>query len=93
MHRECSHCRRSFTAKDLVREESKGLEAARKSLGLNGVRFLYYSCPDCSFADIFLDIHALPEESPDDFCHRRGELERAVRDFQGERIEAVICER
>lgn len=93
MHRECTHCRRPFTARDLVKEESKGMEAARKSLGLQGVRFLYYSCPDCSYDDIFLDVHALPDESHSEFGRRRGQLELAVREFEGDRVEAVLYER
>jgi hypothetical protein len=93
MHRECSHCRRDFTAKDLVKEESRGMEADRKSLGLEGVRFLYYSCPACGFDEIFVDIHPLEGETAADFRRRRRELEKAVRDFHGDHIEVVLSER
>lgn len=93
MHRECSHCRRSFTGRDLVKEESKGMEADRKALGLEGVRFLYYSCPACEFDEIFVDIHPVDGEKPHEFRRRRQELEKAVREFHGERIEAVLSVR
>lgn len=93
MHRECTHCQRPFTARDLVREESKGMEASRKALGLDGVRFLYYACPGCGYDDIFLDVHALPDESHDEFYRRRDELERAAREFRGDGVEAVLCQR
>jgi len=92
MHRECSHCQRSFTASDLVKEESRGMEAHRKALGLEGVRFLYYSCPGCGFDEIFVDIHPLDGEKPEDFRRRRRDLETAVRDFHGDGIKAVLSE-
>ena len=93
MHRECGHCRRAFTPRDLEKEESKGMEADRKALGLEGVRFLYYSCPDCGFAEIFVDIHPLEGEREDDFRRRCQELEKAVRDFHGDKVEVVLSER
>ena len=36
MLRVCSHCHRPFTRDDFVKEESKGMEAERKALGLEG---------------------------------------------------------
>src|SRR3989442_15827939 len=77
MYRECSHCGRPFAAQDFVKEESKGMETERKALGLVGVRFAYYTCPACAYADIFVDIHPLEEESAEAFQTRRGELEEA----------------
>jgi DNA-directed RNA polymerase subunit RPC12/RpoP len=93
MHRECVHCGRTFTPKDLVKDESRGMEADRKAYGLEGVRFLYYSCPECGFDEIIVDIHPLEGEGADDFLRRRGELEKAVREFHGEKVEAVLSER
>ena len=93
MQRECSHCRRKFTPQDFVKEESKGMEAERKARGLEGVRFLYYTCPDCGYADIFLDIRHLAGESDDAFHTRRRELEGAAREIHAEKVEVVVSEK
>jgi hypothetical protein len=93
MHRECDQCGRSFTPRDLVKDESKGMEADRKAFGLEGVRFLVYSCPECGFDEIFVDIHPLAGEGADEFHRRRQDLEIAVRDFHGDKVEAVLSER
>jgi hypothetical protein len=93
MFRECAHCHRSFTPQDFVKDESKGMEADRRALGLEGVRFLYYVCPQCRYADIFVDIHALPGESAEDFQARRAGLEEAVRQIHAEKVEVVISDR
>lgn len=93
MHRICAHCQRPFAPNDLVKEESKGMEGMRKRLGLEGARFLYYSCPDCGYDEIFVDVHPLPDEGAADFQRRREELSAAVLDFHGEKIEAVLSER
>ncbi len=93
MFRECTHCHRQFTPGDLVKEESKGMEADRKALGLEGVRFLYYACPECGYADIFVDIHHLPGESLEDFQARRAGLEAAIKQIHADRVEVVVLER
>ena len=93
MNRACRHCHRQLTAQDFVKEESKNMEADRKSLGLEGVRFLYYTCPDCKHDDIFLDIHHLEGESPEAFQKRREALEAAVRQTDAEKVEVTITER
>jgi hypothetical protein len=93
MMRECRHCHRPFTPKDFVKEESKNMEADRKRLGLEGVRFLYYSCPDCKHDDIFLDVHHREGETPEEFQARRDALELAVRQTHSETVEVTITER
>lgn len=93
MIRECRHCHRSFSAQDLVKEESKNMEADRKRLGLEGVRFLYYTCPECGHDDIFLDIHHLEGETPEEFRQRREALEEAVRQTDAEKVAVTITER
>jgi hypothetical protein len=93
MLRECRHCQRPFTPQDFVKEESKNMEADRKRLGLEGVRFLYYTCPDCGHDDIFLDIHHLEGESPGEFQKRREDLEIAVRQTDVEPVKVTITER
>jgi hypothetical protein len=93
MHRECFQCRRSFTAQDFVKVETHEMEAERKALGLEGVRFLYYSCPACGFADIFVDIHHLPGETAEAFQRRRADLEAAVRQVHSDKLAIVMTER
>ena len=70
MLRDCAHCHRPFEPQDLAREESKGMEAERKALGLRGVLFRYYVCPECGYSDIFVDVRPLPGESPEAFHQR-----------------------
>jgi hypothetical protein len=93
MQRQCTHCDRPFTAKDLVKELSKGMEAERKASGLAGVLFRYYSCPACGHADIFVDVNPLPREGPEDLLRRRQALEEAARGLHGEQVEVVLCDK
>jgi hypothetical protein len=91
--RECSHCHKPLSPQELAREESAGMEAERKALGLQGVRFLYYNCTGCGYADIFVDIHPVEGETPDVFRHRRRELETTVRQLHAERVEVILTEK
>jgi len=93
MYRECSHCHRPFTIRDFARAESKGMEADRRAVGLEGVRFFSYHCQVCSSADIFVDLHHLPGESDTDYQARREELQAVVQQRHGRYIEAVLSER
>jgi hypothetical protein len=72
------------------------LEAARKAAGLVGVRFLYYACPACWTADIFVDILPQTGELPEEFRRRRDEMEDVVRRLHHEHgdgsVEAVVTE-
>ena len=93
MIRKCSHCGKEFTPLELSREDSKGLEAERKALGLEGVLFRYYSCVACGQADIFVDICPLDGEFEEDFRQRQKELEAAVQQLEGEGVEVVVSAR
>jgi hypothetical protein len=93
MMRKCSHCQKEFTPQELSRAESKGMEAERKTLGLEGVLFRYYTCSACGYADIFVDVHPLAGESEEAFHQRRAELEKTIRQLHGERVEVVLVER
>ena len=93
MNRECAHCRRPLTREDLVREESEGMEAERAKRGLQGVRFLYYRCPGCGFADIFVDVLPLEGETDEAFRRRRADLEQTVRQLHAEGVEVVVAEK
>jgi hypothetical protein len=91
MMRKCVHCQRPFTPPDLVREESRGMEAERKRYGLQGMRFLYYHCPDCGYDDIFVDVLSREGESAEDFQQRRAELEELVKQLHGEGVAVVVA--
>ena len=71
MLRKCTRCARPFTPPDLSREESRGMEAERKALGLEGVRFLYYRCPACEAIDVFIDVLPREGEFVEDYEARR----------------------
>jgi len=68
------------------------MEADRRALGLQGVRFLLFSCP-CGQSDIFLDLHHLTGETNSDFAERWQAMEDAVRRVQPEGVEVVLVER
>jgi len=51
---------------------------------------LYYTCSGCGYADIFVDVHAIEGEAPEQFQKRRRDLEAAVRQLHGDRVEAVV---
>jgi hypothetical protein len=88
--RSCTHCQRPFTPMDLVREESRGIEAERKALGLEGLRFLYYRCPGCDCADIFVDVLQREGEPVEEFTRRRTELEGVVHQLHADGVEVVL---
>jgi hypothetical protein len=90
MMRVCSHCGKEFTPKELSREDSKGLEAARKAQGLEGVLFRLYVCSACHQADIFVDVFPLEGELDEDVRRRREELEGTIQQLQGEGIEVIV---
>jgi hypothetical protein len=69
------------------------MEADRKALGLEGVRFLYYTCSQCGRTDIFLDVHHRFGESDQEFQHREADLEAAIRRVQPKDVDIVLVER
>jgi hypothetical protein len=93
MMRQCSKCHEPYTRLDFVKEESKGMEAERKALGLEGVRFLYYHCSRCGHADIFVDLHPLDGESVENFTKRRDELEAAIQQFHADNVGVTLTQR
>jgi len=90
MRRECTGCHRPFAPGDLARGESRQMEAERRAAGLEGVRFLYYSCPQCGTNDIFVDVLSRPGESPDDFDARRREMEEVASGLPRDVAEVVV---
>jgi hypothetical protein len=90
MLRECSKCHQPFAAKDLAKEESKGMEGERKAQGMHGVRFLYYTCSHCCQADIFVDILQMDRESAEDFKIRKDTLQDHLKQLHGDHAEVVF---
>ncbi len=93
MHRFCTQCYREFTPAEFVKEESRGMEAERRAHNLEGVRFLYYHCPECGCADIFVDIHPLQGEGLEAFRERKQALQAAARRIHAEHVDVVLLER
>jgi hypothetical protein len=69
------------------------MESERKALGLEGVLFRYFTCSACGNASIFVDVHALKDETPEAFAARRAQLEAAVKQSHGEGVEAVLVDK
>jgi|SRR6516162_2206020 hypothetical protein len=90
MQRECSKCHRPFAAKDLAKDKSKEMEAERKTQGMHGVRFLYYTCSECGQADIFVDILQLDNESAEEFRIRKETIEAELKGLHGSQAELVL---
>ena len=90
MQRTCTRCRRQFAPADLSREDSKHMEAQRKTAGLEGVRFVYYHCPACGMNDIFVDILPLETELAEDYEARRDAMEEVVRGLHADGVDAVV---
>ena len=90
MRRLCPKCHRQFTPQDFYKEESRGMENERRASRLEGVRFLYYHCPECQGDDIFIDLQPLENESQLALERRRSELEAAVRSVRSRDVAIVI---
>ena len=90
MHRTCTRCARSFTPGDLVKAESKNMEAERKAAGLDGIRFLYYRCNACEIDDVFVDILPREGEPAEEYRMRRENMEVAVRTLHADRTDYVV---
>ncbi len=90
MQGHCPRCGRILTAKDLAREESQGMEAERRALGLEGVKFRYYVCSACHQAEILVRVLRLPGEPGERFERRREELEQAVQQVPSRDVEVIL---
>jgi hypothetical protein len=58
------------------------MEAARVSVGLEGVWFRYYTCPRCGHDHVFLEVAPLPGETGCEIDNRRAALARAAREVR-----------
>ena len=93
MTRECPHCHKTLTPQELARQESREMEAQRKRMGLQGILFRYYSCSGCGYADIFVDLRRLEDESEDAFQQRREEMRSTVQELHGDHVAVVLIEK
>jgi hypothetical protein len=90
--RECVSCQRRLGALDLLDRECARMEAARVSLGLEGVCFRYYSCPRCGHDLVFLEVVPLPGETGPDFRGRKDALTRAVGEVRALHTTVLVVE-
>lgn len=81
--RVCCQCHRLLSHHDVLGRESQEMEAARRAGGLDGLRFLYYNCPQCGHDNIFLEVAQLPGETGQIFRERQKSLTRAVQEVGG----------
>jgi hypothetical protein len=93
MRERCAHCRRPLEPDDFSEVESRAMEAERKALGLEGVRFRYYYCSACDHADIFVEVCPLPGESRAALGRRLDELDEVVRSLPTEGVKVVLVYR
>lgn len=89
MRRQCARCGQELAASDLVRDQSRNMEADRKAAGLEGVRFLYYRCP-CGVADVFVDVLPRDDELAEDFDRRVAAMTEAVQRLHADGVEAQV---
>jgi hypothetical protein len=93
MTRECPSCHKALTPQELARQESREMEAQRKKMGLQGILFRYYRCSGCGYADIFVDIRRLDDESEHAFHQRCEELRTSVQELHGDHVAVVVMEK
>jgi hypothetical protein len=90
--RACVSCQRRLGPEDLLDSESQRMEAARVSLGLGGVCFRYFTCPQCGHDHVFLEIGPLPGESRQDLEGRKEDLTHAVQRVRALRTTVLLVE-
>jgi hypothetical protein len=90
--RVCVCCQRRLGQEDLLDRESKRMEQARVSMGLEGVRFRYYTCPRCGHDHVFLEIVPLPGETSEELHCRKKELATDVEDVRAFRTTVLVVE-
>jgi hypothetical protein len=93
MMRACLHCHQPFTASDLSKFVSKEIEAERKSYGVQGILFRCYVCTACGQENLFVDLHPLEGETPDEFRRRRDDLETTLRQEPPAGVQVAVMEK
>ena len=90
--RKCIQCECRLGRDDLLKRESRGMEAARVSMGLDGLFFRYYSCPRCGRDHVFLEVVPLPGEAGTQFAIRKESLRQMVAEMQRYRTTFIVAE-
>jgi hypothetical protein len=90
--RVCNSCQRRLGHESLLDVQSERMEAARLSVGLEGVRFRYYTCPQCGQDHVFLEVVPLPDESCQDFVGRKAALAQIAQEVRALRTTIVVVE-
>ena len=93
MMRECLNCHNPFSPADLSRDVSKGIEAERKAQGVQGVLFRCYTCSRCDHENLFVDLHTLEGETPEELKSRRDELEATIRQSAQSEVDVALIEK
>jgi hypothetical protein len=91
--RKCIQCECRLGRDDLLRKESRGMEAARVSMGLDGLFFRYYCCPRCGRDHVFLEVIPLPGEAGSELAIRKESLRQMVAEIRRYRTTFVVAER
>jgi hypothetical protein len=92
MQRECKHCGCRLTVSDLAKRKTVKMESDRKQNGLSGFRFRCYTCPQCGYDDLFVDVLHIPGEDPADFSRRRKTLDGVLREVQVPMVEVALLD-
>jgi len=68
------------------------METARAAMNLEGVRFQYFTCPQCGHDLVFLEIAQLPGEPSLGFQERKEALTRVVEEVKTFRTTVLVVE-
>jgi hypothetical protein len=90
--RKCIHCQNRLGPDDLLAKETRRMEVARVSMGLEGIVFRYYSCPRCGHDLVYLEMFPLPGESQQDLDVRRESLTLTVLEVRRSRTSIIVAE-
>jgi hypothetical protein len=86
----CWECRSKLGRVDVLEEQSRQMEAARRVFDLKGLHFRYYCCSSCGHDNVFLVLIALPGETTDEMRRRRTALEMEIDGVRAWRTTVVV---
>ena len=87
---KCDECQCVLREANMLLQENKKMEAARRSYGLDGLHFHYFNCPRCGHDNMFLALTRIPGETDEDLKARRALLESTIRSVKGHRTSVLI---
>ena len=86
----CCACQTKLGRVDVLEEQSREMEAARRALGLEGIHFRYYCCPRCGHDNVFLVLTPLPGETHQELGERKSALAAEVGSVTAWRTTVVV---